>query len=141
MSGLGQEPTCSFHCGAPLASPACTGIDDAEYRPIARHPLQDVHAALGEGHAGSRHEILDRARHKHVTGAAEGGDAGTDVQGDATQRLTIDVTFARVNAGPDLNTEWLNSVSDGQRASNGSGGPVERCDEGIASGVDLLAAK
>jgi hypothetical protein len=42
-------------------SSACTGIYDTEYRPIARHPLQDVHAALGEGHAGSRHKILDRA--------------------------------------------------------------------------------
>src|SRR5262245_14271633 len=124
-------------CGLPASGSPSDGVD----APRARHPLQFMLAALLEHDARAGDEILHGLGDEHLAGACEARHAGTRRHRDPTQLSLDPLALAGVEPGTDLQPERANCLPDRQRALDRAAGAVERREEAVAGGVELLAAE
>src|SRR6266571_203679 len=110
---------------------------DGEDVPVAGDALERVKAAVRELQAGTGHQVLDRVRHQHFAAAGQRGDAGADVDGDATELGPHDLALARVQAGPDVEPELPDRRADLAGGPDAAGRAVEGREKAVARGVDL----
>src|SRR5262249_61511443 len=72
--------------------------------PLAGDTLQIVTAAVLEFETRPDYEVPDRTRHEHLAGTGQCRDARADVHRHPREVLTSHLTFTRVQAGPDVDT-------------------------------------
>ena len=133
----GQEPGDRTPRGRSHRGHLPSGSDDTEEAPAIGNAFQLVFAGVFEREARARDEVFDRRRDEHVARLGEPGDARSDVDGDPADRIAVELHLARVDPGPDLDTERLHRVGDRLRAADGARGAVERRQEAVAGGIDL----
>src|SRR5689334_22001724 len=109
--------------------------------PVPGQALERVAPAVVERETGTRHEILDGARHEHLAGRGARGDARADVHGDAAVLVAHHFAFAGVRAGANLEAELAHLLRHRAGAAHGARRAVEGGEEAVARGVDLAAAK
>lgn len=66
-------------------------------------------------------------------------DASADDDGDPCHLSRGDVAFARVDAGSHVEPERADTIDNRLRAPDGAPGAIERREEAVARGIDLLA--
>src|SRR5262249_27959405 len=120
--------------------PRLNGVD-REQAPLAGEPLQFVSAPCDEGHARADHQILDGARDEHLVRLGEGRDPGGDVHRDAGELAVDELGLACVEASSDAEAESADRLGDRRGAADPARGAVERGDEAVAGGADLLTAE
>ena len=98
-------------CHAPILAPRferqAKATDASEtangvQAPLTWHPLERVRAAIVEGDSGTRYEILDGARHKHLSWLRMGRDASADRHCDARDLAVMKFALAGMNTGASL---------------------------------------
>src|SRR5438477_537177 len=89
-----------------------SGVGDGIEPPRAGHALQLVLAALVERQPGAGHEVLDRRRDEHLSGARERGHARADVDGEAAELVAQPLTLPRVQPGAHLEAEVAHRARD-----------------------------
>ena len=98
-----------------------------------------MRAALGELQARAHHQVLDRARHDHLSRPGRGHHGRGDVQGHAARAAARDLALAGVDPGPDPQAEVEELIADLQSAPNRAGRAVEDGRDALLSGLDLAA--
>lgn len=98
-------------------------------------------ASILEAQTRSGNQVLDRARHEHVTRPRQRRDPSTDVHRDATELVTDNLALAGVNPGADVETETSNGLDDRTRSAGGPGRTVERGEEPVTGRIDLTPAE
>src|SRR3954447_11336725 len=116
------------------------GPGDREEGPLARDALELVDPALVEPKSGTDDEVTQRLGDDNFARSREVADASPDVDGDATHVVAAYFAFAGVQAGPDLEPEWLYRVANRDRAPDRSLRPVERGEKAVARGAHLATA-
>jgi len=100
-----------------------------------------VDLSILELNVGSCDQIHDGSRDQDLARLSESGDPGPDVHGDSGNSLIGHFHLARVNAGANLNAEFMNMTADAHCAPNRPSRPIEGGEETIASGVDFSSPK
>ncbi len=98
-------------------------------------------ASFLELDAGPSDKILDRLRNNHLAGCSARLYPLTDMHRYTGDFLADDLTFARMKARADLDSELTNRVADRSRGANRSGRAVERQEEASTRGVNLMSSK
>src|SRR2546421_119746 len=83
--------------------------------PFAGDALERVSAAVREPEPRAGDEVAHGARHQDLAGPGERRDAGADVHGDPAELRPHHLTFARVEAGADLEAERAHAIADRAR--------------------------
>jgi hypothetical protein len=89
---------------------AIASSPDRKEPPISRHALKFGSAVIAKVQSGTRHEILDGARRKHLSRRSQRGDAGTDVDRDPAHVVAHYLAFSGVKAGAHLEPQRLDSL-------------------------------
>ena len=92
-----------------------------------------------ESETASRHEVSHRPRHEDLRGGRQGAHPRADVDGDPPHLPVDRLDLSCVNAGSDLQTDIGHRLGDRLGAAHGASRPVERREELVACGVDLVA--
>ena len=87
--------------------------------------------------AGTRDEVLYRARHEDLTGRRLRHDARAGMDGDAGKLVVNALALSGVEADAGFDTEASHRVADTLGTADGAGGAVEGREEAIAGRVDL----
>src|SRR5438477_4237938 len=98
-------------------------------------------AAVVEGEPGAGDEILDGLRDEHLARPGERGDPCPGVDGDAADLRPVELTFAGVDTGADLDAQLPDSLAGRERTADGARRPVEGGEEAVARRVHLAAAE
>src|SRR5207244_6956498 len=98
-------------------------------------------SAVLELDAGSRHQVLDGLRDKHLAGAGVRGDACTRVDRDPPNRSVCELDLAGVDSGSHFEAERPDALRDRSCAAEGSGRSVEGREEAVACSIDFASAK
>src|SRR5829696_2365996 len=127
-------------CGASsrraLSSPSFHGGVELPWLADAR---ELVGAAPLEPQAGPGHEVPDRPRDPDLAGGRSGGDAGPDVDAEAGDVVAEPLDLGGVDPDPDRKLEAGDGPPQRVRAAHGAGRPVERREQPVAGGDDLVA--
>ncbi len=113
--------------------------DRGEQCPLAGYSLERVCATVLKRNAGSVHEILDCARHEHLTCLRKGSDPRPDVDGDSTDVVAPQFALASVQTTPNVDAQLRHSLGERGGASERAGRPVERGQKSIAGVFDFAA--
>src|SRR5262249_60849358 len=103
--------------------------------------LAFVLPALGEGEAGGRDEILDRAGDQDFVGTRQGTDTSGDVNGETGEIVAADFALSRVQARSHIDPEGLGGFGDGPGAMDGARRAVEAGQKPIPGRLDLPPAE
>ena len=78
-----------------------------EYAPFAGPPppLERMTAAINKTQARTRHQVLNRARHKPLACTGECRHGRADVNGNAAYIIADHLALASVNPGPHVNAQ------------------------------------
>jgi hypothetical protein len=98
-------------------------------------------AAVTKPQAGTRHQILDRARHQHLVRAGERRHARSDVNGNAADIIADYFALAGMNPGADFNAKRPELVGDGASAAHAACRTVESGKNAVAGRLDFMAAE
>src|SRR5256885_5072605 len=109
--------------------------------PLAGDALERVSAAVREPEPRAGDEVAPRARPQALAGPGERRDAGADVHGDPAELRPHHLTFARVEAGADLEAERAHALADRARGPHRARRAIEGREEAVASRVDLAPAE
>ena len=109
--------------------------------PFPGNPLESVAAAFGKLDTGTSHQITDGARNQHLTSIRECGDSGTDMYRNSGEVISPKLAFARVETGPDFDSQARRTSCDRLGASYGACGAIEAGEKSIACGIYLLTPK
>ncbi len=90
-----------------------------------------------EFEAGSSHQVFHGPRHQDLAGTGEAGYPRTDMDRQSGDMIPSGLHLSGVQAAADADTQRADTVGDSLGASDGSGRPVEGCEEPVASGVYL----
>src|SRR2546423_484745 len=112
-----------------------------EYAPFPGDALEWMRAAVLEDNPRTGHQVLDRARGEHLTGAGQSSNARADVHGKAADVVAHPLALTGVDAGSDVEVGLEEPIADGDGAADSARGPIEGGQEPIAGGADLLSAK
>src|SRR5256714_9068804 len=112
-----------------------------EYAPFAGYALKWMRPPVLEDDPRTGHQVFDRARGEHLTGAGQSSNPRADVHGKAADVVAHPLALTGVDTCSDLEVGLEEPIADGDGAANRAGGPVEGSQEPIAGGTDLLAAK
>ncbi len=96
---------------------------------------------VAKRHARPDHEVLDRPRNEYLAWARERRDSRGDVDRDARELPVDQLALARVQPGPDFESERRDRLRNCASTANAHRRSVERREEPIAGGVDLAAAE
>src|SRR6266540_5982492 len=107
--------------------------------PTAGDSFELVLAAIVEGEAGARHEILDGLRHEYLGGPGVSCHARADRHAESYDLAVDQLTLAGVCPRSYLDTQIAYLGCDLEGAADSACGPVERRVEAVAGGVDLDA--
>lgn len=124
--------------GRPLAREA--SVSHSVEVPAAGNALQLVLASGLERDPRSGDEILHGLRDEDLGRSCKGSHSCADVDRDPLDFTAGNVDLSRVQTGPDLKAKGLYGFGDRQRASDTSSGSVERGQEPVSRGVDLVAS-
>ena len=80
---------------------------DREQLPFVGDALEAMEAAIIKAQPRPGDEVPHRARHEHLTGARQRGDACPDMHGDAANVIAGEHDLAGVNAGADFEADGL----------------------------------
>src|SRR5688572_32405213 len=80
--------------------------------PSARHALQSMLTAIVERESGTRDQILDCARHEHLTGCCECRDPSTCYHGDPCNLLADEFALARVDSTAHFQVVRFRAIDD-----------------------------
>src|SRR2546423_7992606 len=105
-----------------------------EYAPFPGDSLELMRAAVLEDDPRTGHQVFDRARGEHLTGAGQSSNARADMHGKAADVVAHPLALASVDTCSDLEVGFEEPIADGNSAANGAGGPVEGGQEPIAGG-------
>jgi hypothetical protein len=100
-----------------------------------------VTAAISKAQARTRHQVLNRARHKHLACTGERRRARADVNGNAAYIIADHLAPAGVDPGPHLNAQRPDLVGDGASAAHAARRTVERDEHAVAGRLDFAATK
>src|SRR5439155_21302002 len=106
--------------------------------PLTRHALQDVGSRIFEREPGARNQILDRLRDEDFPRSGQCRDASAGMDGDPFDTIGDHLDLTRVDPGPDLHPHVMDRLAGGDGAPDGSSGTVERCEEPVTPGIDLV---
>jgi hypothetical protein len=114
-------------------------VNEREESPLSGIPFSECCPRSSKARVRSDDDVLHRAGHQDVTRAGESLDARRDVHRHPRQRAPLQLAFASVDTGPDVDTEALHGLSRRpgtfERARRG----FEADKESVPSGVDLDA--
>ena len=108
---------------------------------LSSTPLRTWRPRSRERDSGTRDEVDDGSRNEDLARFGAGLHARTDVHRDAHDRLATRLDLAGVQPGPDLQPERAQRIPNRRRAADRPGRTVERRQEPVARGVDLVSAE
>ena len=114
-------------------------VCEREESPLSRHTLQRVLSAILKARVRSDDDVLHRAGHQDVTRAGKSLDSRRDVHRHPRQRAPLQLAFARVYTGPDVDTETLHGFSRCPGTFESARRGIEADKEPVASRIDLGA--
>lgn len=100
-----------------------------------------MNPAIAEVETRPRNEIPENARRQNFAGGSQLSDPCRDVYGYAADIVRQDFNLARMQSGPDLQTEIAHGVADSLSATNGAGRTVEGGKKPVTHCPDFLAPK
>src|SRR4029453_8282529 len=130
-----RSPTSSAHCGL------LPGCGDREQVPLAWDTLELSVAALAEIAPRAGPEIPDCSRDDHLTRPGLRRDTRADVDGDPANLAFDLLALPCVEPGPNLEAEVLHRVDDRAGTADRARRSVERGEEAVTGGVELLPAE
>src|SRR4051794_23015723 len=86
---------------------------EREQRPVPRHAVERLHAALLEPQPRADDGAVRRPRGQHLAGSRQRGDPRGDVDGHAADVVADHPALAGVQAPPDLEAHRANGLDDG----------------------------
>jgi hypothetical protein len=98
-------------------------------------------AAISKAQAGTRHQVLNRARHKHLACTGQCRHARADVHGNAADVIADRFALAGMQPGANLNAERPDFVGDGASAAHAACRTVESGQNTVAGPLDFMAAE
>ena len=101
--------------------------------------FEDVFSSIVEGEAPTRCELSERRRDEDLGWTCDRHHAGTDMNADTSHRGPDALYLADVKPNPDIDPQLLNRPDQLEGAAKSIGSRLERCEEPVASRVDLLA--
>ena len=96
-------------------------------------PLSTWVPAILEGDPGTVDQILDSARHEHLSCVGQGGNSCSDVDCNATDVITARLALAGVQAASNVDAQFRHAFSESGGAAKRTGRAVERGQEPVAS--------
>ena len=109
--------------------------------PFVRQALKDVRSCIYEANAGTGHKILYRLRNEHRAGRCQRANPRCDMQRNPVEFATPNAAFARMESNTASYADCSQGFHDRHSALDRARWAIERCQEPIAHGVHLLAAK
>ena len=109
--------------------------------PAVGDSLQLVQAPVLELDPRSRHQILHCLRNEGLACPGHRRDPRADMDGDAPELVSHDVTLARVETDAEIHSDLVHGPEHRLGALDGRGRGVEGCEKAVAGGVDLAAAE
>ena len=108
--------------------------------PLAGHALQLVHASIGKAQSRTRDEVAHRARSQDFIGMGQGGNACSDRYGDARDLAIVQLAFAGMDTGANLEADGPDGIANGRSRLDGPRRSVEGGEEAVPRRVELGAA-
>src|SRR5436190_16364539 len=99
-----------------------------------------MRACVGECEAAAGDEVFDGLRAEHLRWVGKGSDPRACRHGDAGALSFYQFALTSVDAGPYLDVEIMDSVTNFLSAVDGSGGAVEGRIEAVACSVVFASA-
>ena len=122
---------------------ALGGVQSRNHKetPLTGDALEDMRPVVEKVKAGTRDEVLYRARHEDLAGRRLRHHARASMDGDAGKLVVNALALSGVKADAGLDTEASHRVADTLGAADGASGAVENCEETVASRVQLAATE
>src|SRR5262245_20275494 len=98
-----------------------------------------MRAAIDEGKAGARDELMGGRADEDLAGGGLGGDPRCHVHRDSTGHSLDSLDLAGVHPSSDHEAEFTDTSEDRSRTADGVRGTFERGHEPVPGHVDLLA--
>ena len=105
--------------------------------PLAGDALEDMRPVVEKVKAGTRDEVLYRARHEDLAGRRLRHHARASMDGDAGKLVVNALALSGVKADAGLDTEASHRVADTLGAADGASRAVEAREEAVSGRVDL----
>jgi hypothetical protein len=109
--------------------------------PAAGDSFQLGQAALVELKLGAGHEVLHGRGDEDLAGPRFCRNPSADVDGNPRDLVSDDLALSRVQSGAHLDPELAHRFDDRVRAANGADRAVERGEEAVPRGVDLVTVE
>ena len=113
---------------------------DGEQGHALAQPLEDECTAILEGQVGAGYEIAHRSGDQYLPAFGYRGDPCGDVDRNAADVVPLHFDLARMDAASNLQVQLPQGRDDRVRATDGTSRAIERSEETVAEGLDLMPA-
>ena len=134
-------PTAFLPQNGPVRKRSPISVFESEDLPLIRHAFQGMAPTLLESCARSERQVPNCAGEDDVAGPGEARDASADVHREAAHLLPHTLAFAGVESRANRDAHLPHRLDDLSRAFQSLRRRVERCEQTVAGGVDLLAVE